>query len=145
MDPRKFPGEIREKILKLVLVEDRPIRLSKHHLYQPNLGIIETCRQMEREGRAVFYGQNTFEITPDICNEAFYHYFGNILDALPIHFLQRVKIYMDRTSDIQGLFLLVEGGGSLTNLIIVIQSVPEDYAEGFASVHYRRPSTVSLL
>jgi hypothetical protein len=96
MDPRKFPGEIREKILKLVLVEDRPIRLSKHHLYQPNLGIIETCRQMQREGRAVFYGQNTFEITPDICNEAFYHYFGNVPDALPIalpiHFLQRVKI-----------------------------------------------------
>jgi hypothetical protein len=100
---------------------------------------------MQREGRAVFYGQNTFEITPDICNEAFYHYFGNVPDALPIHFLQHVTIYMDRTSDIQGLFLLIEGCVSLTNLIIVIQSVPEAYAEGFASVHYRRPSELALV
>jgi hypothetical protein len=99
---------------------------------------------MQREGRAVLYGQNTFEITPDICNEAFYHYFGNVPDALPIHFLQRVMIYIDRTSDILGLFLLVEGCVSLTKLIIVIQSVPEDYAERFASVHYRRPSDLAL-
>jgi hypothetical protein len=100
---------------------------------------------MQREGRAVLYGQNTFEITSDICNEAFYHYFGNVPDAWPIHFLQRITIYIDRTSDILGLFLLVEGCVSLTKLIIVIQSVPEDYAERFASVHYRRPCELALV
>jgi hypothetical protein len=52
---------------------------------------------------------------------------------------------MDRTSDMQGLFLLVEGCVSLTKLIIVIESVPEDYAKGFASVHYRRPSELALV
>ncbi|KIM93130.1 hypothetical protein OIDMADRAFT_36056 [Oidiodendron maius Zn] len=144
MDPRKFPAEIRETILKLVLAEDHPIRLSEYHLYQPNLGILETCRLMQLEGRAVFYGKNTFEITQDICYDAFFYFFGNIPGALPVHFLQRVIFYMDRTSDIEGLFLLVEGCVRLTRLTIVIQSVPEDYAESLASLQYRRPSELEV-
>jgi hypothetical protein len=58
MDFCKFPREIREKIVELVLVDDRPIRPSKYHLYQPNLGIIETCQQ-GKAGKAVFAAYHT--------------------------------------------------------------------------------------
>lgn len=61
MDPRKFSPEILRIILRLVLVENRPIDLDDY-LHQANFELLETCREMRDEGRAIYYSDNTFEV-----------------------------------------------------------------------------------
>lgn len=59
MDPRKFSLEILRTILRLVLVENRPIDLN-NYLHQANFGLLETCWEMRDESRAIYYSDNTF-------------------------------------------------------------------------------------
>lgn len=149
MDPREFPLEILRIILSLVLIESDPINLDDY-LHQANFGLLETCQQMRREGRDIYYRDNTFEVLPEhysrsrwFCNHSYWP------EAPRIQSLQHMTIYTDMDSDIPGLLLLVKGCTRLERLVIIIQDVPEDYAgrwaRDVASLQYQRPSKLDLI
>lgn len=109
MDPRKFSPEILRIILRLVLVENRPIDLDDY-LHQANFGLLEKCRETRDGGRAVYYSDNTFEVISE-------HYSRRgrsndnscWLEAPLIWLLQHVTIYTDYKSDMPGLLLPIKG------------------------------------
>ncbi|KIM93113.1 hypothetical protein OIDMADRAFT_36046 [Oidiodendron maius Zn] len=149
MDPRTFPPEIREMILSLVLVKDDPIKLDDC-LYPKNLGLLQTCKQMQREGRAIYYGDNTFEATLEHYSRLRWDFNLSPRPEEPrIQALQKLTIYTGIKTDIPGLILLVKGCISLERLVIIIEDAPEDYEEHWArevtSLQYERPSKLDLI
>jgi hypothetical protein len=104
MDLLKFSDKIIKKILELVFVESHPIELSKYPSYQPNLGIIATCRKLRRLGREVFYGQNTFEVTSASINGRAYYYGCEFFHNAPsMLYVQHLKLHISRITYISGL------------------------------------------
>ncbi len=77
-----LPGEVRNKIMDLVLVHGdiHPYRpISKVHTHepdsaanvisQPGIQLIATCKQAYEEGHALFYSSNTFHLPPTMTFE----------------------------------------------------------------------------
>ena len=72
-----LPGEVRNKIMDLVLVHGdvhpyRPISKVDTHepdsaanvISQPGIQLIATCKQAYKEGHVLFYSSNTFHLPP---------------------------------------------------------------------------------
>jgi hypothetical protein len=102
---------------------------------------------MQKLGRAVFYGHNTFEVTSQRINERDCVYDDGDCwrNSPPTQYLQRLKLHVSSTTNIPGLLVLLKGCKSLKTLIIIIESVPKNYVETLASLRYQRPHKLDLV
>jgi hypothetical protein len=128
MDARKFSPGILRIILRLVLVENRPIALDDY-LHQANFGLLETCREMRDEGRAIYYSDNTFEVISEHYSRRRWSNDNSCWPEAPrIQFLQHVTIYTDYKSDMPG-FYYSSRDVQVLKVFIIIEEVPEAYGE----------------
>jgi hypothetical protein len=136
----KFPDKVIKRILEHVLAESHPIELSKYPSYQPNLGIIATCRKLQTLGREVFYGQNTFEVPSTSINGRAYYFGREFFHSAPsMPYVQHLMLHISRTTDLPGLLELLEDCESLKTLVLVIESVQRNYVKTFCSLEFRKP------
>lgn len=64
-----IPGEIRNTIFRMSLVEDHTIRLdSKKNRLEP--GLLRCCRSIRREAQSIFFEENRFLVTIHNCRVA---------------------------------------------------------------------------
>lgn len=56
----KLPGELRNRIYRLALLEPQPIGLSPTNFVEPSL--LVACHQIRREAATISYGENTFRV-----------------------------------------------------------------------------------
>jgi hypothetical protein len=145
MSLRNFPPEVREMIMKLVLIEDDPIDIANFDLYRPNLGLFGACKELRHESRAIFYKYNTFVVSSTF---AYSVAFSTYSLAVPLPFLQNALLPVDWKTDMRGFFSLVEKCPKLERLSICLLSIPRDAvadADEVASIQFERPSQLGCV
>lgn len=143
MDPRKFPLEILQMILRYLLDIDHPIKLSEFLFYRQNLGIIQTCCQLRDEARVIFYGHNTFEADSTSINniESIYN---SWYPPPPLQYLQCLNLYISDVTDIPKLLQFIGNCKGLRRLGIIIEEWSYN-TEFLASLEYNKPSKLDLI
>lgn len=147
MDLQKFPKEIFNMILELVLRENDRIKLLDQSPDQLHLGIFGTCKELKEAAEKVFYKHITFEVSSANINERRSTYYDPICwpDAPPRWLMQHLKLHIDEKTDIPRLLKLLEGCKALESLVLIIESVPKNYARTLRSVRYQRPSKIDMV
>ncbi|KFY89283.1 hypothetical protein V500_05820 [Pseudogymnoascus sp. VKM F-4518 (FW-2643)] len=146
MDPRKFPAEIRETILKFLLVEDMPICVSskREHKKTRNLALFYTCKQIKGEAYGIFYGKNVFQVDPK------FRVWGTSFICRFSAYLKHIKVHVDSRTSIPDLLQDIQRRDSqLQSLCIQISGVPtyrgSQKPSTLGSLKFQTPSSLQKI
>lgn len=140
MDLRKFPVEIFQYILQLLLVQDDSIRVS-NDWKTLHLNVFYTSKMIKDEAYAIFYGSNTFFITK---NNSFLLNFSA--------YLKHVELEVDECSNgltISDCLRQVELCKQLQSLVISVSYASvRQYSRCLSmlySIKFKRPQTLGSI
>ncbi|KAI9836870.1 MAG: hypothetical protein M1819_001035 [Sarea resinae] len=68
-----LPPELRNRVYRLVLVDEDPVNFGSRRNFQRSSAFLRTCRQVHQEGRGILYGENSFDFEKESITRG--HYF----------------------------------------------------------------------
>lgn len=84
----KLPGELRNRIYELVIVEKGRLKITAKGPGQPAL--LRTCRQIRREAGTIYYGSNDFSLRIEAYNGAkFAPLLSQVIKLVPLPIAER--------------------------------------------------------
>jgi hypothetical protein len=114
-----LPLEIRKMIFEFLLVEESPILVPNPCHHNRSLDIFRTCKQIQEETYAIFFGINSFEVIQSN-TRALSRFFSKSIQR----HLGHIKLHISKDTNISECLRALEGCKGLRSLSIIIASVP---------------------